>query len=125
MSSQSPATKRDGTRSHHRINPLQRRSPRKIERRETACLSGMLRNETESFTSRRPRAHDSGMKKLTTWKQRSEETSRGRLGEFRFEGGNSTFFGEWQEHGPETLPGYGVRKLRLVFGPPQSVVTAG
>ena len=51
--------------------------------------------------------------------------SKSRLGEFRFQGGNSTFFGEWQEHGPEALPGRGVRKLRLVFGPPQSVVTAG
>ena len=24
---------------------------------------------------------------------------------------------EWQQHGPETLSGYAVRKLRLVFGP--------
>ena len=85
------------------------------------------------------RAHHIGMKNLTTWKQRSDETSRGelgpqrtllpatpksRLGEFLFQGGNSTFFGEWQEHGPEALPGIGVRKLRLVFGPPQSVVIA-
>jgi len=31
---------------------------------------------------------------------------------------------EWQQHGPETLSGYGVRKLRLTFAPPQSVVTA-
>ena len=51
--------------------------------------------------------------------------SKSRPGEFRFQGGNSTFFGEWQEQGPEALPGIGVRKLRLVFGPPQSVVSAG
>ena len=31
---------------------------------------------------------------------------------------------EWQQRGPETLSGHAVRKLRLTFAPPQSVVTA-
>lgn len=31
---------------------------------------------------------------------------------------------EWQQHGPETLSGYAVRKLRLAFGPTPSVITA-
>ena len=30
---------------------------------------------------------------------------------------------EWQQHGPETLSGYAVRKLRLAFAPAQSVIT--
>jgi hypothetical protein len=33
-------------------------------------------------------------------------------------------FGEWQQHGPETLSGHVVRKLRLTLAPPQSVVAA-
>ena len=37
---------------------------------------------------------------------------------------NAKLMAEWQQHGPETLSGYGVRKLRLTFAPPQSVVTA-
>jgi hypothetical protein len=31
---------------------------------------------------------------------------------------------EWQQHGPETFSGHGVRKLRLAFAPRQSVITA-
>jgi hypothetical protein len=30
---------------------------------------------------------------------------------------------EWQQHGPETLSGYAVRKLRLAFAPSPSVIT--
>jgi hypothetical protein len=33
-------------------------------------------------------------------------------------------FGEWQQHGPETLSGHLVEKLRLTLAPPQSVATA-
>lgn len=31
---------------------------------------------------------------------------------------------EWQQRGPETLSGYTSRKLRLVFAPSQSMITA-
>ena len=31
---------------------------------------------------------------------------------------------EWQQRGPETRSGHALRKLRLTFAPPQSVVTA-
>jgi hypothetical protein len=32
--------------------------------------------------------------------------------------------GEWQQRGPETLSGHTLRKLRLAFAPPQSMITA-
>jgi hypothetical protein len=31
---------------------------------------------------------------------------------------------EWQQRGPEALSGHTIRKLRLSFAPPQSVITA-
>jgi hypothetical protein len=31
---------------------------------------------------------------------------------------------EWQQRGPETVPGHAVKKLRLIFALPQSVATA-
>jgi hypothetical protein len=31
---------------------------------------------------------------------------------------------EWQQHGPETLSGYALRKLRLALAPSQSWITA-
>jgi hypothetical protein len=32
--------------------------------------------------------------------------------------------GEWQQRGPETIPGHAFRKLRLAFAPTQPVITA-
>lgn len=31
---------------------------------------------------------------------------------------------DWQQRGPETLAGHALRKLRLAFAPPQSVIAA-
>ena len=36
----------------------------------------------------------------------------------------SKFVAEWQENGPETLPGLAIRKLRLSFAPSQLVLAA-
>jgi hypothetical protein len=35
-----------------------------------------------------------------------------------------TLIAEWQQRGPEALSGHTIRKLRLSFAPPQSVITA-
>lgn len=42
----------------------------------------------------------------------------------RFDRRASKFVVEWQEHGPETLSGLAVRKLRLSFAPSQLVAAA-
>jgi len=36
----------------------------------------------------------------------------------------SCFIAEWQQHGPETVSGYALRKLRLTLAPAQPVITA-
>jgi hypothetical protein len=45
-------------------------------------------------------------------------------GEFQAPSRSSKLVGEWQQHGPETLSGYALRKLRLTLVPAQSVVVA-
>jgi hypothetical protein len=37
---------------------------------------------------------------------------------------DSKLVAEWQQRGPETLSGHALRKLRLAFTPPQSMITA-
>jgi hypothetical protein len=37
----------------------------------------------------------------------------------------STFVGEWQQRGPETISGHAFRKLRFTFSPAQFAATAG
>jgi hypothetical protein len=60
------------------------------------------------------------------------KTRRGELGppsaisrvQFWRSAHTSKLLGEWQQHGPETLSGHVVRKLRLTLAPPQPVVAA-
>jgi hypothetical protein len=90
----------------------------------------MLREETESFTSRQIRSDDIGMKNLTYWSNKVSKTItvierpmiRGpkRLVVQPF---GRKLVAEWQQRGPETLSGHAVRKLRLAFAPPH-VTTA-
>jgi hypothetical protein len=47
-----------------------------------------------------------------------------RPGELGLQSSAPTLIAEWQQRGPETLSGRTLRKLRLAFAPPQSVITA-
>ena len=85
--------------------------------RGAVCPSGMLREETWSFTSSPFRSHDIGMKNSKCHKipQSKAVSVKSRA---------AKFVAEWQERGPETLSGLAVRKLRLTFAPTQSVLIA-
>jgi hypothetical protein len=81
--------------------------------------SGMLREETWSFPSSALRSHDIGMKNSKRQVVPQSTTPPVDLGHAR----GSKLVAEWQQHGPETLSGLAVRKLRLTFAP-QSVLIA-
>lgn len=89
--------------------------------RDAVCLSGMLREETWSFTSSAVRSHDIGMKnsKCHTIPQSTITPVQLELAPC-----GPRLVAEWQQRGPETLSGRAVRKLRLALAPPQSVITA-
>jgi hypothetical protein len=88
--------------------------------RGAVCPSGMLREETWSFTSSTFRSHDIDMKSSKRHMNPQSTIPPVELGHARV----SKLVAEWQQRGPETLSGFAVRKLRLSFAPTQSVLTA-
>jgi len=81
----------------------------------------MLRTETWSFPGSGEQSDDIGMKNSKCHTIPPSTISRVQLG---LPAHAATLFGEWQQHGPETLSGHVVRKLRLTLAPPPSVATA-
>ena len=50
--------------------------------------------------------------------------SQTRCGEFGLQSRAAKLVAEWQQHGPETLSGHAVRKLRLAFVPTSVAISA-
>jgi len=94
----------------------------------------MLREETWSFTNRHIPPDDGDMKTFNSVEEtkvsRPIETiephlvPRSATSPARLSRCASKLVAEWQEHGPETLSGLAVRKLRLSFAPSQLVIAA-
>src|SRR6476469_3525186 len=95
----------------------------------------MPRRETESFPSRQVQWDDSSMKTFNSQRSQMSRTLQAierhlarrsiiRSGHLGSESVASNLVIEWQQHGPETLSGLAVRKLRLGFAPTQAVITA-
>lgn len=81
----------------------------------------MLRQETESFTSRLVPSDGIGMKNLTTIEPRA---SGGPNHQSAHHFGRD-LVAEWQQRGPETLSGHSLRKLRVSFAPMQPGTALG
>jgi len=91
----------------------------------------MLRKETWSFPSGGGRSHAIAMKSSINWKQEHEEIIKAierrlnpRSTAESVERSSPVLVAESQPRGPETVSGFGVRKLRLTFAWPAPTTRA-
>jgi hypothetical protein len=102
-------------------NTVQLNAAAAFQLHRAVCLSGMLREETWSFTNQHIQWDDGDMKTFNPVEKTKVSRPIERIEPPRCA---SKLIAEWQEHGPETLSGLAVRKLRLSFAPSQLMVAA-